>query len=101
MVIFNIFPIFGQIEYNMVSIISELYRFYSILVEIHHFLKKTFAKLCHNFLRGEGVGFFKIFVTISYVIITLGGSVLNCVQEVKMLSTRFLHFVELCIIFML
>ena len=32
---FSIFPIFGQIEYNMVSIFSKLYRFYSILVEIH------------------------------------------------------------------
>ena len=64
MAIFSIFPIFGQIEYNMVSIFSKLYRFYSILVETHHFLKQTFAKL---FLEG-GRGDFFIFVTI-----TLGG----------------------------
>ena len=34
---FSIFPIFGQIEDNIVSNFSKLYRFYSIFVEIHHF----------------------------------------------------------------
>ena len=38
----------------MVSIFSKLYRFYSILVEIHPLQKIFFAKLCHNFLRGGG-----------------------------------------------
>ena len=59
LVIFSIFLIFGQIEYNMASIFSKLCRFYSILVEIHPLQKIFFAQLCHIFLRGgEGVGFF-------------------------------------------
>ena len=69
MVIFSIFPIFDQIEYIMVSILSWLY---SILLKSIIFLKKTFAKICLNFLRVVGGRIFFIHVTISYATITLG-----------------------------
>ena len=71
MVIFSIFPIFGQIEYIIVSIFSKLHRFFSILVEIHHFFKKKVLQNNFTISWGGGGGFF-IFVKISYVAITLG-----------------------------
>ena len=49
---FSIFPVFGQIEYYIVSIFSKLYRFYSIFVEIHNFLK-NFCKIMSQFLKNH------------------------------------------------
>ena len=61
MKIFSIFPIFGQIKNNMVSIFSKLDRFYSIFVEINHFFE-FFCKIMFIFIeRGGG----RIFIFLS------------------------------------
>ena len=51
-------PIFGQIEYNIVSIFSKLYSFNSIFVEIHKVFKKLLQNNVSISRRREGVEFF-------------------------------------------